>query len=90
MNLREIRKESGIKAAKVAKELGVSRRQLYTYEERPEILKDEKIEKLCEIYRLPKDEIMKAIHSKGGQKMSDSEKAFYKNLLNFIKKWENK
>ena len=64
MNLREIRKESGIKAAKVAKELGVSRRQLYTYEERPEILKEEKIKKLCEIYRLPKDEIMKAIHSK--------------------------
>lgn len=65
MNLREIRKRSGIKAEKVAKELGVSRRQLYNYEEKPSIISEDKLNKLCELYKIQKEEILKSIKMGG-------------------------
>lgn len=53
MNLKDLRIESGIKAKKIASLLGVSRVQVYNYENNKCKLKDEQIEILAETYRVP-------------------------------------
>lgn len=60
-SLKQLRKDSGLKAEKVAEVLGVSRRQLYNYEEKPSIISEDKLNKLCELYNIQKEEIMKYI-----------------------------
>lgn len=52
MNLREVRKNSGIKAEKIAEELEISRTQLYNLENGIYKFSDDKIEKLSKIYNL--------------------------------------
>lgn len=63
MNLRQLRKDSGLKAEKIAKELGVSRRQLYNYEKSPSIISEDKLNKMCKLYKKTKEEMIKIINS---------------------------
>ncbi|AQW26504.1 helix-turn-helix transcriptional regulator [Clostridium perfringens] len=62
MMLREIRKKSGIKANKIAEELGISRTQLYNLENGINRLSDDKIVKLSKIYNLPKAKIFSIVN----------------------------
>ncbi|MBS5922420.1 MAG: helix-turn-helix transcriptional regulator [Clostridium perfringens] len=64
MTLRDIRINSGIKANKVAEELGISRTQLYNLEKGINKLSYDKIEKLSEIYKLPLSKIFLSIGGK--------------------------
>ncbi|NFS11755.1 UNVERIFIED_ORG: hypothetical protein B2H98_05530 [Clostridium botulinum] len=61
MKLNQMRKESGLKACKIADILGISRIQLYNLENGKYKINVEKIEKFSEVYRKPKEEIIKAI-----------------------------
>ncbi|NFN14649.1 helix-turn-helix transcriptional regulator [Clostridium botulinum] len=61
MKLKQMRKESGLKACKIADILGISRIQLYNLENGKYKINVEKIEKFSEVYRKPKEEIIKAI-----------------------------
>lgn len=61
MTLRSIRINSGLKAKKVADDLGVSRVQLYNLEKGINKFTDDKIIKLSEIYNIPKSEILSII-----------------------------
>ena len=61
MNLRQMRLESGLKAAKVAKELNISREHLYHLENGKYHIKEKYIEALSEIYRVTKADILNAI-----------------------------
>ncbi|HBI6897716.1 TPA: helix-turn-helix transcriptional regulator [Clostridium perfringens] len=64
MTLRDIRINSGIKANKVAEELGISRTQLYNLEKGINKLSYDKIVKLSEIYKLPLSKIFLSIGGK--------------------------
>ncbi|WP_315076310.1 helix-turn-helix transcriptional regulator [uncultured Clostridium sp.] len=61
MKLKQMRKESGLKTCKIAEILGISRIQLYNLENGKYKINIEKIEKFSEVYRKPKEEIIKAI-----------------------------
>lgn len=61
MTLRDIRINSGIKANKVAENLGISRVQLYNLETGINNFTDDKIVKLSEIYNIPKQKIISII-----------------------------
>ncbi|WP_195238434.1 helix-turn-helix domain-containing protein [Clostridium perfringens] len=61
MSLRSIRIDSGLKAKKVADDLGISRVQLYNLENGINKLTDDKIVKLSEIYNISKSEILSSI-----------------------------
>lgn len=53
MNLKELRIDSGLKAKKIAKLLGVSRIQLYNYENNRCKIDDKRIKRLAGIYKVP-------------------------------------
>ena len=53
MNLKELRIDSGLKAKKIAKLLGVSRIQLYNYENNKCKMNDKRIKRLARIYKVP-------------------------------------
>lgn len=57
MTLRDLRKDSGVKAKKIAEKLGISRTQFYNLENGLYKFSDDKIEKLSEIYNLSENEI---------------------------------
>lgn len=61
MNLKQIRKESGLKAYKVAEILGISRTQLYNLENGNYKVSEEKIVKFSEVYNKSRDEIISSI-----------------------------
>ncbi|WP_160688389.1 helix-turn-helix transcriptional regulator [Clostridium sp. C2-6-12] len=61
MNLEQMRKESGIKAYKIAEKLGVSRIQFRNLEKGLYNISDDKVEKLSEVYEKSKAEIEQAI-----------------------------
>ena len=64
MNLREIRLESGLKAKKVANELGISREQLYHLENGKYRIKEKYIDILCEVYQVRKEDVLNAINQR--------------------------
>lgn len=61
MTLEELRIESGIKAYKIAEKLSVSREQYRNLEKGIYKLNNSKVEKLCEVFRKSKAEIIQAI-----------------------------
>lgn len=61
MTLREIRNNSGLKSNWIAKQLGISRQQLYNLEEGKYKFSEDKIKKLSEIYRIPVSKIKSII-----------------------------
>lgn len=61
MTLKGLRIESGLKAYKIAEEIGVSREQFRNLENGLYKIDNRKIEKLCEVYRKTKSEIIEAI-----------------------------
>lgn len=61
MNLKQMRKESGLKAYKVAEMLGISRTQLYNLENGNYKINQEKIVKFSEMYKKSRDEIISSI-----------------------------
>lgn len=65
MTLRSIRINSGLKAKKIADDLGISRVQLYNLENGINKFTDDKIVKLSEIYNVPKSKII-SILNRGG------------------------
>lgn len=52
MNLKEIRKESGLKVKKIAEVLGISRSHYYQLENGNTKLSDDKIEKLSKLFHV--------------------------------------
>ncbi|AKA68495.1 helix-turn-helix domain-containing protein [Clostridium scatologenes] len=66
MTLKELRKQSGLKAYKIAEMLGISRAQLNNLEKGKYKMDKLKIEKLSEVYCKEIKEI-KLIVSKGGE-----------------------
>ena len=60
MNLKDLRKESGIKAYKIAKELNISRVQLNNIESGKIKVNEEKIFLFSNIYKKDIDDIKKA------------------------------
>lgn len=67
MTLRDVRRKSGIKAMRIAKELGISRIQLYNLENGKNNFSDDKIVKLSEVYGMSKKEIEHLINIRGGK-----------------------
>ena len=61
MNLTELRKNSGLKANYIAKQLNISRVQLYNLESGKYKISLDKIVKFSEVYRKPAEEILKAV-----------------------------
>lgn len=61
MNLKQMRKESGLKAYKVAEILGISRTQLYNLENGNYKVSSDKIVKFSETYNKTRNEIIQAI-----------------------------
>lgn len=61
MTLKQLRIESGMKAYKIAEELNVSREQYGNLEKGIYKLNNLKVEKLCEVFRKSKTEIIQAI-----------------------------
>jgi len=61
MTLKELRQDSGLKALKVAQELGISRNHLYNLESGKTSIDKLKKEKLCEVYRTDMETIENAI-----------------------------
>lgn len=61
MNLKQMRIESGLKASKVADELGISRVQLYNLENGKNNIDSKKISIFSKIYNKTELEISKAI-----------------------------
>ncbi|MDM0609432.1 MAG: helix-turn-helix transcriptional regulator [Clostridium perfringens] len=61
MTLRSVRINSGLKAKKIADDLGISRVQLYNLEKGINKITDDKIVKLSEIYNIPKSKILSII-----------------------------
>lgn len=62
MTLRSIRINSGLKAKKIADDLGISRVQLYNLENGINKFTDDKIVKLSEIYNVPKSKIISILN----------------------------
>ena len=71
MTLKEMRKESGLKAEKVASVLGISRMQLYNLENGICKIDKLKVSYFCNIYKKTKDEIYEAIRLSGGEVVKD-------------------
>ncbi|WP_414632000.1 helix-turn-helix domain-containing protein [Clostridium sp. UBA1056] len=61
MDMKQLRKLSGLKTSKVCEELGISRTQLYNLENKVCKMDKLKIEKLSFLYRVTKEEIIKAL-----------------------------
>ena len=61
MGLEKMRKESGMKAYKIAEMLGISRVQFRNLERGDYKISDDKIEKLSKLYEKPIDEIKEVI-----------------------------
>lgn len=61
MTLEQLRKESGIKAYKIAERLKISREQYRNLEKGLYKLNNFKIEKLCEVFSKDKAEIIQTI-----------------------------
>lgn len=64
MNIKEIRLETGVKAYKIAEELGISRKQFNNLEKGIYKTSEDKIEKLCKIFGKDKLTIINAIGEK--------------------------
>lgn len=60
MNLKELRKQSGLKAYKIAEQLNISRVQLNNIEKGMTKISEEKVFILSRIYRADEDTIRKA------------------------------
>ena len=67
MNLKELRIDSGLKAKKIAKLLGVSRIQLYNYENNKCKMNDKRIKELSRIYKVPCKMIKECVGATNGE-----------------------
>lgn len=68
MNLKDLRIYSGLKAKKIAELLGVSRVQLYYYENNKSKINEERLKELSKIYRVPYKTIKGCVEGNNGEK----------------------
>ncbi|ASN68326.1 hypothetical protein 10S11_64 [uncultured Caudovirales phage] len=61
MNIKQLRKQSGLKTSKICAELDISRSQLYNLEKNINKMDKLKIEKLSLLYGVTQEEIRKAL-----------------------------
>ena len=67
MNLKDLRIDSGLKAKKIAELLGVSRVQLYNYENNKSKITEERLKELSKIYRVPYKTIKRYAEGNNGE-----------------------
>jgi len=61
MNIRQLRKQSGLKTSKICQELDISKSQLYNLEKKVCKMDKLKVEKLSFLYGVTDEEIRKAL-----------------------------